>query len=121
MDYFATVKNKCPIPCTHPLLLSLTKAFKENSISLNLNDVSEDDPRVLKNLYYTSAKNFPPMDAHLSGQNGVSLLSESLTFNGIIYIMQKSAAECQMCALHNPPDNLAVVSDPMVQLVGVTK
>ena len=86
MDYFVTVKDKCPIPRTHPLLLSLTEAFKESSKSPDLTYVSEDDPRVLKNPYYTSAKDFPPMDAHLSGQNGESLLSGSLVFNGITHI-----------------------------------
>ena len=90
MDYFVTVKDKCPIPRTHPLLLSLTEAFKESSKSPDLTYVSEDDPRVLKNPYYTSAKDFLPMDAHLSGQNGESLLSGSLVFNGITRIMHNA-------------------------------
>jgi hypothetical protein len=78
MNYFAMVKYRHPIPCTHPLLLSLTEAFNESSKSPNIGSVSEDDPRVLRNPYYTSPKDFPVMNVHLSGQNGVPQLSESL-------------------------------------------
>ena len=105
MDYFVTVKNECPIPRTHPLLLSLTEAFNENSISPNLTDVSKDDPRVLRNPYYTSAKDFPPLDPHLSGQNGASLLSESLTFNDITRITHNAnfgSRVPNVCGLRSP-------------------
>jgi hypothetical protein len=75
MNYFFDIKKQSPIPRAHPLLLSLTAVFKESEIHPNMGSVSEDDPRVLKSKYHTPAGEFPPLDIHLSGQNGVSPVS----------------------------------------------
>ena len=71
MDYFLAVKNTSPIPRVHPLLLSLTEAFKNMEVSRNISSISEDDPRVLENDYYTMPETFPPLDIHSSSQNGM--------------------------------------------------
>jgi hypothetical protein len=59
----------------HPLLLSLTEAMNRSETSPNISAVSENDERVLGNEYYTSPTEFPPLEIHFSGQNGLSLLS----------------------------------------------
>jgi hypothetical protein len=75
MNYFCDVQNKRPIPRVHPLLLSLAEVFKESEVSPDIGSISEDDPRVLGSEYFTSPSKFPPLDMHLSGQNGVCLHS----------------------------------------------
>jgi hypothetical protein len=74
MNYFYEVKDKHFIPRVHPLLLSLTRVIKASEISPNIDSISEDDsdPRVLGNKYYTSPENFPSLDVHLYGINGMS-------------------------------------------------
>src|ERR1019366_7557238 len=78
MNYFFAVKNSSPIPRVHPLLLSLAEVFKESETSPEISSISKDDPRVLNSKYYTTPSNFPPLDAHLSGQNGTSRVSTQL-------------------------------------------
>ena len=95
MNYFFNVKNKSPIPRTHPLLLSLTEVFKESEISPSLSSISEDDPRVLRSKYYTSPSKFPPLDVHLSGQNGVCPLFDPDSFT------LTSVADCRECMLQH--------------------
>jgi hypothetical protein len=85
MNYFASVQNKRPIPRIHPLLLSLSEAFSKSHTSLNISSISEDDPRVLGSMHYTSSSEFPPMDIHLSGDNGMHLFSDrSITFTSAL-------------------------------------
>jgi hypothetical protein len=73
MNNFFDVKGGSPRPCIHPLLLSLMAAFNESTHSPNIFSVSEDDPRVLNHKYYTSLSNFPPLEIHVTGQNGMLL------------------------------------------------
>jgi hypothetical protein len=85
MNYFASVKNKRPIPRIHPLLLSLSEAFSKSDTSLDISSISEDDPKVLGSMHYTSSSEFPPMDIHLSGDNGMHLFSDlSITFTSAL-------------------------------------
>lgn len=72
MDYFFKVKDKNPIPRTHPLLLSLTRAINESDVSPNLASVSENDPDILNNKYYTSPHNLPPLGEHAYGTSPLS-------------------------------------------------
>lgn len=77
MDYFYKVKDAEPMPRIHPLLLSLMEVYNETEKPPNLLSISEDDPRILtKKEYYTSPDNFPPLEIHSPGQNGMSSLSD---------------------------------------------
>jgi hypothetical protein len=84
MNYFKELKDTIPLaspePRIHPLLLSLTeagdKSRRQPGATLEILSISEDDPRILKSEHYTSLENFPPLEIHTPGQNGMSSLSD---------------------------------------------
>jgi hypothetical protein len=95
------VKHKSPIPRVHPLILSLTWAINEseeipNKIP-NVVFISENDPGTLGNRYYTSPKNFPPLDEHLYGQ---SLPGDQQP----LIASSTLADDCPECTLSEPQD-----------------
>jgi hypothetical protein len=108
MNYFFEVKDRSPIPRVHPLLLSLSEVIEEAEMSPNLTTISEDDPRVLSSNFYASPGNFPPLDMHLSGQNGASLLFDPGDF------ALTSAAGCRDCMLSEPQDDLVGLGDAAI-------
>jgi hypothetical protein len=77
MNFFASTCERNPEHKirTHPLLLSLTEAIGRSETNPNISAVSENDERVLGSKFYTSPTEFPPLEIHFSGQNGLSLLS----------------------------------------------
>jgi hypothetical protein len=87
MNYFVETKERSPNHLRiHPLFLSLTAAFTKSAKSPDIGSVSENDPRVLNNQYYTSSSDLPPLDIHFPGQNSRPHLSEIcgvlLSFSG---------------------------------------
>jgi hypothetical protein len=77
MNLFLDLKAGGVIPRIHPLLLSLTEAINESETSPNIASISEDDPRILNSPYYTPLREFPPLEIHSPGQNGMSSLSDN--------------------------------------------
>jgi hypothetical protein len=77
MNFFANTCEKNPEHKirTHPLLLSLTKVIDESETNPNISAVSENDKRVLGSKFYTSPTEFPPLEIHFLGQNGLSPFS----------------------------------------------
>jgi hypothetical protein len=80
MNYFVEVKDTSPMPRIHPLLLSLTEVDKKSRgpplAAPEILSISEDDPRIIKSKHYISPENFPPLEIHTPGQNGMSSLSD---------------------------------------------
>jgi hypothetical protein len=97
MNYFFEAKKGNPIPRIHPLLLSLCEAIEENETSPSIGSIREDDSRVLGSKFYTSPKELPPLDIHLSSQTGVSPL---LNPEGFALIL---ADGCRKCAFQDDP------------------
>ena len=62
----------------HPILLSLTEVMNEprNKPMTNpdIKTLSENDERVLTNRMYTPPSALPPLEIHILGRNGLSLL-----------------------------------------------
>ena len=77
MNFFATACERNPEHKirTHPLLLSLTEAISRSETNPNISAVSENDQTVLESKFYTSPTEFPPLEIHFSGKNGLSPLS----------------------------------------------
>ena len=76
MNFHASASERNPAHKirTHPLLLSLTEAISRSETNPNITAVSENDERVLGSKFYTSPTEFPPLEIHFSGQNGLSPL-----------------------------------------------
>ena len=77
MNYFVSASDRSP-KClrVHPLFLSLTAAFAKSDKSPDIGSVSENDPTVLSDQYYTSPGDLPPLNTHFSGQNSRAHLFE---------------------------------------------
>ena len=77
MNFFASASKRNPEHKirAHSLLLSLTEAISRSETNPDISAISENDERVLGNKYYTSPTEFPPLEIHFSGQNGLSPLS----------------------------------------------
>jgi hypothetical protein len=103
------------MPRIHPLLLSLTEVVEEAEMSPKLSSISEDDPRLPRSNMYVPPGNFPPLEMHVSGQNGASPLLDpsDSTFT--------SAAGCQECMSLDPQDNLVGVGDSRIAAHGAKK
>ena len=102
MKFFFNVNARSDTPPrVHPLLLSLAAVYDKSNDSPNISSVSEDDPRVLSNKYYTSPSDLPPLDIHFPGQNGATLLGDA---HGSPLTLT-SAASCQECMASQPQDN----------------
>jgi len=68
MNYFEEVEKGCQTPPrVHPLLLSLCEAWKASATSPDIGSVSQNDPRVIGNPYYTSPSALPPLDWRTPG------------------------------------------------------
>jgi hypothetical protein len=111
---FVVVGKSGPTPRVHPLLLSLAEVFKESHKSPQISSISEDDPRVLSNNYYTPPSEFPPLDTHFPGQNGAGPLSDIHTSP------LTSAASCRECMASEPQDNSAEAADVGKNMPSVT-
>ena len=76
MDFYLNAISKSPkIPIrVHPILLSLTEAMNESMMNPDIKTVSENDERVLKQDIYTPPSELPPLEIHICGGNGLSLL-----------------------------------------------
>jgi hypothetical protein len=59
----------------HPILLSLEKTIDASETDPDISTISENDARAVGSGYYTSPSALPPLEIHISGQNGPSLLS----------------------------------------------
>lgn len=59
-------------PRVHPLFLSLTEAIRVSEEAPQIDAISENDPKLSEHIYYTSPELLPPLDIHLSDQNGTS-------------------------------------------------
>jgi hypothetical protein len=69
MNYFAEVKGGSQTPPRiHPLLLSLTEAWRISNTSPDIDSVSENDQRVIRSPYYVSPSELPPLNAHFEKQ-----------------------------------------------------
>jgi hypothetical protein len=73
MRVFANARGRNLTVRVHPLLLSLTMAINESETNPDLSTISENDARILGNDFYTLPSAFPPLEIHISGQNGPSL------------------------------------------------
>ena len=96
MTYFVAAQKRGLAPRAHPLLLSLTTVFGLSDKAPKLASISENDPRVLIDPYYTPRELFPPLDMHFSDQNGTSPLS--ITNN----LALTYAVNCLKCQLSEP-------------------
>ena len=69
MNYFkeAEMRSRTP-PRIHPLLLSLSEAWKVSDISPDIRSISENDLRVIGNPYYVSPAEFPPLNGYFGKQ-----------------------------------------------------
>jgi hypothetical protein len=83
----------------HPLLLSLAETINASETNPDISTISENDERVLGSKFYTSPTELPPLEIHISGQTGPSLLSNQ---NGHILT---SVAGCRECMPSAPQDN----------------
>jgi hypothetical protein len=83
----------------HPLLLSLSETIAASDTNPEISNVSEDDKRVLGSIYYTPPSALPPLEMHISRENGLSHLS-----NRICYVLM-SVAGCQECMASAPQNN----------------
>ena len=99
MNFFADASKKNYIR-VHPLLLSLTAAISASETNPDISTISENDERALRSNYYTPPDTLPPLEIHLSGQNGSSLLS---TQNGLALTL---VAGCRECVASAPQANL---------------
>jgi hypothetical protein len=68
MNYFEEVKKGSRTPHVHPLLLSLSEAWKVSDTSPDIHSISENDPRVIGNPYYVSPNELPPLNARVERQ-----------------------------------------------------
>jgi cell division protein FtsB len=80
-------------------LLSLTEVVEEAEMSPKLSSISEDDPRLPISKFYVPPGNFPPLEIHVSRQNGASPLIDpgNSTFT--------SAAGCRECMFSETQDS----------------
>lgn len=70
MNFFVDANERSHIPPrVHPLLLSLTATYDKSDQFPDINAVSEDDPRIWNNDYYTPACGLPPLEIHFPCQN----------------------------------------------------
>jgi hypothetical protein len=78
MNFFASACERNPEHKirAHPLLLSLTEVINSSETNPNMSAVSENDERVVGSRFYTSPTEFPPLEIHFSGQNGLSPLAD---------------------------------------------
>ena len=76
MDFYANaIRERPKIPiCVHPILLSLSTAVNKSMTNPDINTISESDERVLTSDIYTSPSALPPLEIHILGENGKSLL-----------------------------------------------
>ena len=81
MDFYLNAISKSPkIPIrVHLILLSLTEAMNESMMNPDIKTVSENDERVLKQDIYTPPSELPPLEIHIHGGNGLSLLPNEMT------------------------------------------
>lgn len=63
MNYFEEVaRGSQTPPRIHPLLLSLTEAWNASDTSPDIHSISENDPRVIRSVYYVSPRELPPLN-----------------------------------------------------------
>jgi hypothetical protein len=79
--------------------LSLTEAISRSERDPNISAVSENDERVFGDEYYTSPTEFPPLEIHFSGQNGLSSLSSKNNHS------HRPVACCRECVVSTAQDN----------------
>jgi hypothetical protein len=93
MNFFNEARKKKPNLSVrvHPLLLSLSETINASEINPDISAISENDERALRSKYYASPDSLPPLEIHLSSQNGPSLLSNQ---NGHVLT---SVAGCRAC------------------------
>jgi len=68
MNYFEEVKRGSRTPRIHPLLLSLSEAWKVSDTSPDIHSISESDPRVIGSPYYVSPNELLLLNAHVERQ-----------------------------------------------------
>ena len=100
MDFYLNAISKSPkIPIrVHPILLSLTEAMNESMMNPDIKTVSENDERVLKQDIYTPPSELPPLEIHIRGGNGLSLLPNQNDY------ALTSVAGCGECMKYSPQD-----------------
>jgi hypothetical protein len=75
----------------HALLLSLTETINASETNPDISAISENDERALRYPLYTLPSELPPLEIHVSGQNGASPLSNQINYS------LKSVAGCREC------------------------
>jgi len=122
MDFYANAIRECPkIPIhVHPILLSLSMAVNKSMTNPDINTISESDERVLTSDIYTLPSALPPLEIHILGENGKSLLHNQ---NDYALTLVAGCGECSPqgnsvgegasaqgkseAALHAPEDNIS--------------
>ena len=102
MNFYVEIskKNSNLTTRVHPLLLSLAEAVNVSEINPDISTISENDERVLKSRYYTSPGAFPPLETHISGQNGPPPIQSKRLCTHIT-----SVARCRECIGSTPQDS----------------
>ena len=101
MDFYVNAMSESqntPIRI-HPILLSLSEAMNNSKTNPDINTVSENDERVLTNSIYTLPSKLPPLEMHILGGNGPSLLPNQNDY------ALTSVAGCGECMKYRPQDN----------------
>lgn len=108
MNYFVRAsEGSRDCPRVHPLLLSLTAAFAKSDNSPDIGSVADNDPRTLRDGYYTSPSDLPPLNIHFPGQNGAAYL---LTCADLRFLLS-SIALCEECMFTQPQVNAGAVEE----------
>jgi hypothetical protein len=77
MNFYADAdsRNSNSTIRVHPLLLSLTTTINASETNADISTISENDERALATEFYTSPSDLLPLEMHLPGRCGPSLLS----------------------------------------------